>query len=133
MTQRPLRIAAPRRWDSHGGRPGDDDAGRDDAVGRRGGGYRPDIDALRAVAIVIVVAFHAGVPGFRGGFTGVDVFFVISGFVILRSLTDERARTGHVGWWAFYGRRVRRLAPPAALLMIAVTTVLSMFVFNPHR
>ncbi|GAB7066663.1 acyltransferase [Mycobacterium hodleri] len=95
-----------------------------------GGGYRPDIDALRAVAIVIVVAFHAGVPGFRGGFTGVDVFFVISGFVILRSLTDERARTGHVGWWAFYGRRVRRLAP-AALLMIAVTTVLSMFVFNP--
>ena len=95
-----------------------------------GGGYRPDIDALRAIAIVVVVAFHAGVPGFAGGFTGVDVFFVISGFVILRSLTDERARAGRVGWWAFYGRRVRRLAP-AALLMIAVTTVFCMLVFNP--
>ena len=92
--------------------------------------YRRDIDALRAVAIVMVVAFHAGVPGFAGGFTGVDVFFVISGFVILRSLTDERTRTGRVSWWAFYGRRVRRLAP-AALLMIVVTLVLSILVFNP--
>ncbi|MEU0496837.1 acyltransferase family protein [Mycobacterium sp. NPDC006124] len=92
--------------------------------------YRRDIDALRAVAIVMVVAFHAGVPGFTGGFTGVDVFFVISGFVILRSLTDERTRTGAVSWWAFYGRRVRRLAP-AALLMIVVTLVLSVLVFNP--
>jgi peptidoglycan/LPS O-acetylase OafA/YrhL len=92
--------------------------------------YRPDIDALRAIAIVMVVAFHAGVPGFAGGFTGVDVFFVISGFVILRSLTDEQARAGRVSWWAFYGRRVRRLAP-AALLMIVVTVLLGMLVFNP--
>lgn len=93
------------------------------------GAYRPDIDALRAIAIVMVVAFHAGVPGFAGGFAGVDVFFVISGFVILRSLTDEQARTGRVSWWAFYGRRVRRLAP-AALLMIVVTMLLGMLVLN---
>jgi peptidoglycan/LPS O-acetylase OafA/YrhL len=92
--------------------------------------YRPDIDALRAIAILMVVAFHAGVPGFAGGFTGVDVFFVISGFVILRSLTDERGRTGSISWWAFYGRRVRRLAP-AALLMIVVTLALGILVFNP--
>lgn len=93
------------------------------------GTYRPDIDALRAIAIVMVVAFHAGVPGFTGGFTGVDVFFVISGFVILRSLTVERATSGRVSWWEFYGRRVRRLAP-AGLLMIVVSLVLGMFVFN---
>ncbi|MDX1892778.1 acyltransferase family protein [Mycolicibacterium sp. 050158] len=92
--------------------------------------YRPDIDALRAIAILMVVAFHAGVPGFAGGFTGVDVFFVISGFVILRSLTDERTKTGRVSWWEFYGRRVRRLAP-AGLLMIVVSLVLGMLVFNP--
>jgi peptidoglycan/LPS O-acetylase OafA/YrhL len=94
------------------------------------GAYRPDIDALRAIAIVMVVAFHAGVPGFAGGFAGVDVFFVISGFVILRSLTDEQARTGRVSWWAFYGRRVRRLAP-AALLMIVVVVLLGVLVLNP--
>ena len=93
-------------------------------------GYRPDVDALRAVAILLVIAFHAGVPGFRGGFIGVDVFFVISGFVILRSLLDEGDRTGRVSWWAFYGRRFRRLAP-AALLMIVVTLLAGMVLLNP--
>src|ERR1700712_5735442 len=91
----------------------------------RKGGYRPDIDALRAIAIVIVVAFHAGVPGFAGGFVGVDVFFVISGFVILRSLTAEQATAGHIGWWSFYARRFRRLAP-AALLVIVVAMIPAM-------
>ncbi|MUL76319.1 acyltransferase [Mycobacterium sp. CBMA226] len=92
--------------------------------------YRRDIDALRAIAVVAVVAFHAGVPGFAGGFAGVDIFFVISGFVILRGLTAEQGRAGSVGWWAFYGRRFRRLAP-AALLMIVVVILLGMLVFNP--
>ncbi|MUL64217.1 hypothetical protein BOO86_07055 [Mycobacterium sp. CBMA 234] len=78
----------------------------------------------------MVVAFHAGVPGFAGGFAGVDVFFVISGFVILRSLTTEQASSGRVGWWAFYGRRFRRLAP-AALLMIVVVLLVGMLVLNP--
>ncbi len=94
------------------------------------GAYRADIDALRAIAVIMVVAFHAEVPGFTGGFTGVDVFFVISGFVILRSLTDEQAKTGRVSWWAFYGRRFRRLAP-AALLMIVVVVLLAMVLLNP--
>src|SRR5687768_13018424 len=51
--------------------------------------YRPDVDGLRAVAIVLVVLYHCGVPGFRNGFIGVDIFFVISGFVITAGLASE--------------------------------------------
>jgi peptidoglycan/LPS O-acetylase OafA/YrhL len=81
--------------------------------------YRPDIDGLRAIAVAIVVAFHTGVPGFSGGFVGVDVFFVISGFLITGLLLDELRATGSISLSRFYARRVRRLLPALALVLIS--------------
>ncbi len=79
--------------------------------------YRPDIDGLRALAVLCVVFFHAGFPAFGGGFTGVDVFFVISGFLITRLIRDEFDR-GAFSFSHFYVRRARRLLP--ALFFIYV-------------
>lgn len=79
--------------------------------------YRPDIDGLRAIAVTIVVAFHAGVPGFTGGFVGVDVFFVISGYLITGLLVGELRETGSISLSRFYARRVRRLLPALALVL----------------
>jgi peptidoglycan/LPS O-acetylase OafA/YrhL len=84
--------------------------------------YEPAVDGLRAFAVLIVVAYHAGLP-IRAGFVGVDVFFVISGFVITRLLTREP------DLWAFYARRVRRILP--ALVLVIVSTVLLSAVFLP--
>lgn len=84
--------------------------------------FRPDVEGLRAVAVLLVVLFHAGVPGLRGGYVGVDVFFVISGFVITGVLLRERATEHRTSILAFYGRRCRRIIP-AATLVIIVTTV----------
>ena len=70
--------------------------------------FRPDIEGLRAVAILLVVLFHAGVPHLQGGYVGVDVFFVISGFVITGLLLRERDGTGRNGVGVFYARRARR-------------------------
>ncbi len=77
-------------------------------------GFRPDIEGLRAVAVVAVVLFHAQVPGMSGGFVGVDVFFVISGFLITGLLWREVSTTGTVGLRRFYGARARRLLPASA-------------------
>ena len=92
--------------------------------------YRPDIDGLRALAILLVVAYHAGVPGLGGGFVGVDVFFAISGYLIIALLQHELERSGRVDWMQFYARRVRRLLP-SALLMVAVTLALGAWVLMP--
>ncbi|HTT87633.1 MAG TPA: acyltransferase, partial [Acidimicrobiales bacterium] len=81
--------------------------------------FRPDVEGLRAVAVLLVVLLHAGVPGFTGGYVGVDVFFVISGFVITGVLLRERASTGRNSILAFYGRRCRRIIPAAALVIVA--------------
>ncbi|NOT26802.1 MAG: acyltransferase [Acidobacteria bacterium] len=78
---------------------------------------RADIQALRGIAILLVVAYHAHAPGFDGGFVGVDVFFVLSGFLITKLLVDEQQRTGSINLMEFYARRARRLLPPA----VAVT------------
>ncbi|MBX3582408.1 MAG: acyltransferase [Rhizobiaceae bacterium] len=91
--------------------------------------YRPDVDGLRAVAVLPVVLFHAGVSGFSGGFVGVDVFFVISGYVItLRLLSD--LEDGRFSILDFYERRVRRIFP-ALFFMIALTTVAAWFILLP--
>jgi peptidoglycan/LPS O-acetylase OafA/YrhL len=86
--------------------------------------FRPDVEGLRAIAVALVVLFHAGVPGLTGGFVGVDVFFVISGFVITGVLLRERTGSGRNSVLAFYGRRSRRIIP-AATLVIIVTVLAS--------
>jgi peptidoglycan/LPS O-acetylase OafA/YrhL len=92
--------------------------------------FRPDVQGLRAVAVVVVVLFHAHVPGFGGGHVGVDVFFVISGFVITGVLLRERSSTGSTSILNFYGRRVRRIIPAATLVIIA-TVVASYPLLGP--
>lgn len=82
--------------------------------------YRPDIDGLRAVAVMPVLFFHAGIPWFPGGFVGVDVFFVISGYLITTIIAQE-IREGRFSLWRFYERRLRRIAP--ALLVVCAATV----------
>ena len=84
----------------------------------RPGGYRPEIDGLRAVAVVPVVLYHAHMPGVSGGFVGVDVFFVISGFLITSILAADVA-AGRFSIVTFYERRVRRIFP-ALFVMLAV-------------
>ncbi len=85
---------------------------------------RGDIQGLRAVAVVIVVLYHAD-AGFGGGFVGVDVFFVISGYVIARSLLTELNSTGSIDLKRFYLRRVRRLLPALAIMLGAVLVAAS--------
>src|SRR5271169_3766253 len=84
--------------------------------------FRPDVEGLRAVAIALVVLYHAGFPGVTGGYVGVDVFFVISGFVITGLLLRERAGTDRTSILDFYARRCRRILP-AATLVLLVTVV----------
>lgn len=93
-------------------------------------GYRGDIEGLRAVAIFLVIATHAGVPWLPGGFVGVDVFFVLSGFLITGLLTREVASTGKLGFASFYARRLRRLLP-ALLVMIVVSCLFAAVILAP--
>ena len=81
--------------------------------------FRTDIEGLRAVAVVAVVLFHAGLPGVGGGFIGVDVFFVVSGFLITGLLWREASGTGTVRLARFYGARARRLLPAAVTVLVA--------------
>jgi peptidoglycan/LPS O-acetylase OafA/YrhL len=81
--------------------------------------FRPDIQALRALAVVLVVLYHFGIPGVHGGFFGVDIFFVVSGFVITGVLLRENASRGSVSITGFYARRVRRILPAATVVLIA--------------
>lgn len=86
-------------------------------------GYRGDVEGLRAIAILLVVACHAKVAALAGGFVGVDVFYVLSGYLITGLLVQEIRTQGELHFANFYGRRLRRLLP-ALLLMLAVTCVL---------
>jgi peptidoglycan/LPS O-acetylase OafA/YrhL len=96
----------------------------DNSVSRRAGAtHIAEIDGLRALAVLAVLAFHGGVPGARGGFLGVSLFFTLSGFMITRLLLDERRTNGRVAVGRFWERRVRRLAPAALLTIIAVVLV----------
>ncbi|HET9436165.1 MAG TPA: acyltransferase, partial [Candidatus Limnocylindrales bacterium] len=83
-----------------------------------GAGFRPDVEGLRGLAVALVVLFHAGLP-VPGGFVGVDVFFVISGFLITGLLLREHERAGRVSLTRFYARRIRRLLPAAAVVVVA--------------
>jgi len=91
--------------------------------------YRPEVDGLRAVAILSVLFFHLGVPGISGGFIGVDIFFVISGFLITGIIYQEFVSTGDFTLSNFYARRVRRLFP-ALVFTLALTMVAGFFLFS---
>jgi peptidoglycan/LPS O-acetylase OafA/YrhL len=88
--------------------------------------YRADIQGLRAVAVLLVVLYHAGVPGIKGGYVGVDVFFVLSGYLITDLLLREHERTGRPSLLRFYARRARRILPMASLVLVA--TVVASYV-----
>jgi len=103
---------------------------KDRHPGSRSLAYRRDIDGLRAVAVLSVVAYHAGFQGVSGGFVGVDVFFVISGYLIISLLFKELQTKGTVSLAEFYARRVRRLLPALATV-VAATLVLGMLFMFP--
>lgn len=92
--------------------------------------YRPEVDGLRAVAVLAVIFFHAGIPGFWGGFVGVDVFFVISGYLITGILLRELA-SGTFSIVGFYERRVRRILPALFLVLLACIP-LGWFLMDPY-
>ncbi len=81
--------------------------------------FRTDIQGMRALAVLAVVLYHAGVPFLPGGYVGVDIFFVISGFLITGLLLREIERSGRVSFKDFYARRIRRLLPASALVLLA--------------
>lgn len=93
-------------------------------------GRRPGIhalDGLRALAVALVLADHGGIPGASGGFIGVDLFFVLSGFLITALLIDELARTGRIDLAGFWIRRGRRLLPALVLMVLTVAAVHELF------
>jgi peptidoglycan/LPS O-acetylase OafA/YrhL len=98
-------------------------------VGRRRD-FRTDIEGLRAVAVLAVVLFHAGFPGVTGGFVGVDVFFVISGFLITGLLWRDVSTRGRIRLLMFYGGRARRLLPASATVLVS-TAVVSCMLLPP--
>ncbi len=100
--------------------------------GREGGGFRPDLEGLRAVAVVLVLLFHAEVPGFPGGYVGVDVFFVLSGFLITGLLVRELGATGpDLAARVLCPARARLL--PAGAVALAATAVASAIILPPLR
>ena len=89
-------------------------------------GYRPDIDGLRAVAVIAVVLYHYGASSLPGGFVGVDIFFVISGFLITGILRNQ-VTGGGLSLAEFYERRIRRIVP--ALLVVIAATIVGGWIF----
>ncbi len=85
---------------------------------------------LRALAIILVVGYHADLPLLKGGFIGVDIFFVISGYLITALLVKEGLNSGRINLFEFYARRARRLLP-ASLVMVLITTLVAIFVLPP--
>jgi peptidoglycan/LPS O-acetylase OafA/YrhL len=86
--------------------------------------YLPGLDGLRAAAVLAVIAYHAGAPWARGGYLGVEVFFVVSGFLITRLLVNEAAANGRVSLAGFWTRRARRLLPALFTMLAAVSAYL---------
>jgi len=91
-------------------------------------GFRPDIQGLRAIAVMLVILAHAGIPWVAGGFVGVDVFFVLSGFLITGLLLQEYEANGRLALGAFYLRRLRRLLP-ALVIVVGITMIIVGWLF----
>src|SRR6476660_8363882 len=94
--------------------------------------YQPAVDGLRAVSIVRVVAYHAGIPGFSGGFVGVDVFFVISGYLIINQILAG-LQAGQFSFGDFWARRVLRILPPFLLVILASVMVGGFILVTPSE
>ena len=92
--------------------------------------FRGDIQGLRGIAVSLVLLFHAAIPGFRGGFVGVDIFFVLSGYLITGNLLREVKANGRINFKEFYARRIRRLLPASFLVLLA-TLIAAMIWFPP--
>lgn len=86
-------------------------------------GYRPEIDGGRAIAILLVAGYHIGLPWLPGGFVGVDIFFVISGYLITSLLLTEQRDGGRIDFAAFYARRARRLLPALIAMIVTVQAI----------
>ena len=99
----------------------------------RGVRYIPAIDGLRAVAVIAVMLYHLGSTWIPGGFLGVDLFFVISGYVITRLLLDSIQRSGGLDLRAFYIARIRRLLPPLVFMIITTTVVVGLWAPDTMR
>lgn len=95
-------------------------------------GFFPGIQGLRGIAILLVLLNHAGTPGFAGGYVGVDIFFVISGYLIGGQLWREGLRSGHIAIGEFYARRIRRLFP-ANVALLTASTAATLLVLAPDE
>ena len=85
--------------------------------------YVPALDGLRAIAVVAVLAYHTWEGAFPGGWVGVDVFFVLSGYLITAILLEERERTGTISFRRFHLRRALRLLPALAVCVVAAVAI----------
>ncbi|MFV9684087.1 acyltransferase family protein [Pseudomonas sp. NY15367] len=94
--------------------------------------FRPDIEGLRAIAVLLVIAAHFDLPGFSGGFIGVDIFFVISGYLITSILFKEQSSSGTIALGRFYTRRLRRLLPALATMLV-VTSLLTSYLLHESQ
>jgi peptidoglycan/LPS O-acetylase OafA/YrhL len=115
----------PRRW-----RPTRRDQIRQSLRRELDQGFRPDIEGLRAIAVIAVIVYHSRLLGVHGGFIGVDVFFVVSGFLITRLIIGELAKTGRLSLTSFWARRARRLLAASALI-VAFTALGAHLVLPP--
>jgi peptidoglycan/LPS O-acetylase OafA/YrhL len=102
-----------------------------DALGAAALAHRRDVDGLRAIAVLAILAFHLNVAGVGGGFVGVDVFFVISGYVILRGILPD-LESGRFSLADFFIRRMRRLLP-ALTVVLALTLAAGLVVLSPDE
>ena len=93
--------------------------------------YRPDLDGLRAIAILSVVFFHFDFATFGGGFVGVDIFFVISGYLITSIIVSE-LKLGSFSFARFYERRIRRIVP-VLIVVLAVASIAALALFPPNE
>ena len=126
----PVRSARGPRWVAPPvSRPTTTGTSRGDGRSKRRPGI-PALDGVRAVAVALVLADHGGIPGMAGGFLGVDVFFVLSGFLITSLLLGELGRTGRIDLGDFWIRRARRLLP--ALVLMVLTVALGRQFFSPE-
>ena len=122
-------MSGSHRWVAAPERAVDRGAPRASPRPRRGNGI-PALDGIRALAVALVLADHGGIPGVPGGFIGVDVFFVLSGFLITSLLLDELGRTGRIDLPGFWVRRARRLLPALIVMVMAVVVLRELFPFG---